>query len=70
MVFLNPLASTLKVWMVFFFVLNILFKSIWALCAVTLPHHAEIDLNKKLSTKKKDLQTFKVDAKGFRKTMN
>ena len=33
-------------------------------------HHAEMDLNKKLSTKKKDLQTFKVDAKGFRKTMN
>ena len=32
MVFLNPLASTLKVWMVFFFVLNILFKSIWAWC--------------------------------------
>ena len=33
MVFLNPLASTLKVWMVFFFVLNILFKSISAWCA-------------------------------------
>ena len=32
MVFLNPLASTLKVWMVFFFVLDILFKSIWAWC--------------------------------------
>ena len=34
MVFLNPLASTLKVWMVFFFVLNILFKSIWAWCGM------------------------------------
>ena len=32
MVFLNPLASTLKVWMVFFFVLDILFKSIWTWC--------------------------------------
>ena len=32
MVFLNPLASTLKVWMVFFFVLNFLFKSISVWC--------------------------------------
>ena len=33
-------------------------------------HHAQMDLNKMLSTKKKTIQTFKVDAKGFRKTMN
>ena len=35
-----------------------------------LAHHAKMDLNKMLSTKKKTIQTFKVDAKGFRKTMN
>ena len=41
MVFLNPLASTLKVWMVFFFVLNILFKSIWAWCVMNMLNTSE-----------------------------
>ena len=33
-------------------------------------HHAKMDLNKKSFPKKKNLQTFKVDAKGFRKNRN
>ena len=37
---------------------------------VPTAHHAKMDLNKKSSPKKKNLQTFKVDAKGFRKNRN
>ena len=33
-------------------------------------HHAQMESNKKSGPKKKTIQTFKVDAKGFRKTMN
>ena len=32
-------------------------------------HHAKMDLNKKFRPKKKIIQTFKVDAQGFQKTM-
>ena len=33
-------------------------------------HHAQMDLNKKSGPKKKTIQTFKVNAKSFRETMN
>ena len=39
-------------------------------CKRCTTHHAKMDLNKTFSPKKKNLQTFKVDAKGFRKNRN
>ena len=33
------------------------------------PHHAKMDLNKKFRPMKKTIQTFKLDAQGFQKTM-
>ena len=47
------------------------FESCWLRnFTINIPHHAKMDLNKKSFPKKKNLQTFKVDAKGFRKNRN
>ena len=35
----------------------------------TRTHHAKMDLNKKFRPMKKTIQTFKLDAQGFQKTM-
>ena len=34
------------------------------------PQHVKIDLNEKLDPKQKIIQTFDIDAQGFRKTRN
>ena len=34
-----------------------------------IPNHAKMDLNKKFRPMKKTIQTFKLDAQGFQKTM-
>ena len=36
----------------------------------SVAHPVKIDLNKKLDSKEKTIQTFNIDAKGFRKTRN
>ena len=36
----------------------------------SISQHVKVDLNKKLDLKQKTIQTFNIDAQGFRKTKN